>query len=566
MDNTLPNGQVDPRIQEYNQYGIDPKTGRARRRSLFGQLIHTAVPKFIPQNSQYNPRQTARHEAAIGAQPQAQPQVDYSQYQPYIPQQDYNQQDYSQGSFFDYSQPDMQPQMNNIQAMFGPNIKTTDDLVALRNKLNDIRSRASLGLKVDDKEFADALGTDFGTSSPDQIKAVLNARADMFNTPISKIDSYLANNAQSGSTDLFSGATDPLSMAAAAATVNMSTPQATRFAQYIKQYQLQGRTEDAKDAIRNQFIQNSNATDKTKLIGYKNILSSLERAKKIQDILKARGVPTNILNGTYQQVIQRLGETGNEDLVRLGLASMSAVDILSRTQSGAALTPSEVAFYEAMFPGIGKTAKLNEILTDASMQEIASRFDNTIGADAATLQTIGNTQYSGSSSNTPQYRTITAGDGTVLYDLGNGSYSYTPPKASGASSSPFKANTGVIGDIQNRIGRIESGHRYDAVGPVVQKGMYKGQRALGRWQVMEGNVTPWARELLGVNVTPQQFYASPDLQNKLVQAKLTQLWNKYGNANDVASAWFTGGPLAKNANRKDVTGTSATEYVRRFNQ
>ena len=81
---------------------------------------------------------------------------------------------------------------------------------------------------------------------------------------------------------------------------------------------------------------------------------------------------------------------------------------------------------------------------------------------------------------------------------------------------------------------------------------------------MPGNIGPWSRELLGREITPQQFYQNPQLQEQLVGAKMAQLYQKYGNWGDVASAWFTGGSLQQGANKRDVTGTSGAQYVKKF--
>lgn len=122
-------------------------------------------------------------------------------------------------------------------------------------------------------------------------------------------------------------------------------------------------------------------------------------------------------------------------------------------------------------------------------------------------------------------------------------------------------------DAMRRIARNESDGSggYAALGPVVQSGPYQGQRALGKYQVMPGNVPQWSQETLGYAVSPQQFYQNPKIQEAVVSGKLNQLYKQYGNWNDVASVWFTGSPLSKGYSRRDVTGTSGADYVRKFN-
>lgn len=119
-----------------------------------------------------------------------------------------------------------------------------------------------------------------------------------------------------------------------------------------------------------------------------------------------------------------------------------------------------------------------------------------------------------------------------------------------------------MADNASAIRSIESGGDYGILGPMT-KG---GHRAYGAYQVMDYNIAPWTKEVLGAPMTPQQFLASPKAQDAVFSAKFGQLISKYGNPQDAASAWFTGRPLAQGAGAKDVTGTSGAQYVARFNR
>ena len=162
-------------------------------------------------------------------------------------------------------------------------------------------------------------------------------------------------------------------------------------------------------------------------------------------------------------------------------------------------------------------------------------------------------------------------DGTTTKVIGNKKYKVYPDGS--AEEISFNqvgggTNTAIsgLGDAMKRIARNESpSGNYRELGPVVTSGQYKGQRALGLYQVMPGNIPSWSKEALGYSITPQQFLNSPQLQEKIVAHQMTQAYKKYGNWNDVASVWFTGRPLAQGRNARDVLGTSGGEYVRRFN-
>lgn len=114
------------------------------------------------------------------------------------------------------------------------------------------------------------------------------------------------------------------------------------------------------------------------------------------------------------------------------------------------------------------------------------------------------------------------------------------------------------------IAAIESGGDYGALGPVVPSGQYAGQRALGKYQVMPGNIPSWSREALGYEITPEQFLANPEFQDRIFAHKFGEAASRYGSLEDAASVWFSGRPLADAGGASDVLGTSTPEYVRRF--
>jgi hypothetical protein len=124
------------------------------------------------------------------------------------------------------------------------------------------------------------------------------------------------------------------------------------------------------------------------------------------------------------------------------------------------------------------------------------------------------------------------------------------------------AGQGDIGQYAQSIKAIESGGKYGIVGPTHPK----YGRALGAYQVMEANLPQWSQQTLGRTVTPDEFLANPQIQDAIFNAKFGEAVTKYGNPQDAASVWFTGQPLAKGANRRDVLGTTGQAYVDKFNR
>lgn len=134
--------------------------------------------------------------------------------------------------------------------------------------------------------------------------------------------------------------------------------------------------------------------------------------------------------------------------------------------------------------------------------------------------------------------------------------------ASPAMSAPTvaPAAAGGMNAYSSAISSIESGGRYDAIGPATRS----GDRAYGKYQVMGANIPAWTRKHLGRELTPQQFLADKDAQEKVFAGEFGGYVQKYGNPQDAASMWFSGRPAAQGAGRNDGY-TSQPEYLRRFN-
>ncbi|WP_174800679.1 phage tail length tape measure family protein [Martelella limonii] len=114
---------------------------------------------------------------------------------------------------------------------------------------------------------------------------------------------------------------------------------------------------------------------------------------------------------------------------------------------------------------------------------------------------------------------------------------------------------------RDAIAAIESGGRYGALGPVTAS----GDRAYGRYQVMGANVGPWTEQTLGYAMSPSAFLSSPKAQDAVFDKIFGGYLSRYGNANDAASTWFTGRPLATGGSAADILGTTGTSYVQKFN-
>lgn len=130
----------------------------------------------------------------------------------------------------------------------------------------------------------------------------------------------------------------------------------------------------------------------------------------------------------------------------------------------------------------------------------------------------------------------------------------------GSFGAPPTPGAPPTGNAQTAISGIESGGRYDAVGPETGKG-----RALGKYQVMPFNVGPWTKEALGREMTPQEFLANPQAQDAVFNHKFGQYVQQYGSPQAAARAWFAGPGGMNNPNARDALGTSVADYSQKFN-
>jgi hypothetical protein len=111
------------------------------------------------------------------------------------------------------------------------------------------------------------------------------------------------------------------------------------------------------------------------------------------------------------------------------------------------------------------------------------------------------------------------------------------------------------------IAGIESGGKYDALGPVTKT----GDRAYGKYQVMGANVPQWTKAHLGREMTPEQFLADTQAQDAVFKGQFGQYANKYG-PEGAARAWFAGEGGMNDPNRKDQLGTSVADYGSKFSR
>jgi hypothetical protein len=130
--------------------------------------------------------------------------------------------------------------------------------------------------------------------------------------------------------------------------------------------------------------------------------------------------------------------------------------------------------------------------------------------------------------------------------------------------SNFEAPENELRALAQAIKDIESsGGDYTIRGPEMTRGAYRGQRAMGAYQVMPGNLPQWSMQALGREVTEEEFMSSPEIQDTIFFDQMVRNYRRHGSWEDAASVWFTGRPVQEGSRRSDgyITGS---QYVQRF--
>lgn len=129
----------------------------------------------------------------------------------------------------------------------------------------------------------------------------------------------------------------------------------------------------------------------------------------------------------------------------------------------------------------------------------------------------------------------------------------------GSYSSPSN-----LEDIKRGIAYVETRNAPNAYSIQGKPRPSDGKRALGKYQVFETNLPSWTKEALGRELSKEQFLASPEAQERVADYFMSKSLQKYGNAADVASVWFTGRSVADANNAADYTGTDNATYQELF--
>ena len=111
-----------------------------------------------------------------------------------------------------------------------------------------------------------------------------------------------------------------------------------------------------------------------------------------------------------------------------------------------------------------------------------------------------------------------------------------------------------------------SGGDYTKEGPVIKKGRYKNEKAMGAYQVMPSNLALWSKAALGREVTKEEFLKSPKIQDAIFKDQIKKSMAKHDSVDDAVSIWFTGRPVNEKSSKASDGSTTGAEYLTKFNR
>ena len=139
-----------------------------------------------------------------------------------------------------------------------------------------------------------------------------------------------------------------------------------------------------------------------------------------------------------------------------------------------------------------------------------------------------------------------------------------PRADSGAGGGPVDSQLNIAMQAL-KTGESPTGIR----GPVIKSGRYAGERAIGDYQIMPGNVKQWSKEILGREMTPEQLEADKGAQEQIARGKMSQYYKATGSWRDAASIWHSGkteaAARASGAHDQNITTASYVDkYAKNF--
>ena len=179
----------------------------------------------------------------------------------------------------------------------------------------------------------------------------------------------------------------PLMNAIGSASSNLSKDKRLTLGREVQRRVAAGDTEGAKNHIVESILANERVGVRGDIQARAETLGIMGDVSTILDDMAKRGVDTNILKGTAEDVVRKLGKTTNPEFASLANELKSALFAYRKAMTGVQFSVKESADYERMFPNYKNELPVNKALIRGLQRGFAIR-NNTywnlrVGKDTA---------------------------------------------------------------------------------------------------------------------------------------------------------------------------------------
>lgn len=155
----------------------------------------------------------------------------------------------------------------------------------------------------------------------------------------------------------------------------------------------EGRADELKDTIRQAAVESEPVDVRNQVMGRMATLSALADTRAILEELAAKGIPTDWMTGTIEDLHRKLGTTQNPEYVALSNRLMGTLINYRRAATGVQFSARESADYQRMFPNYRNQPPVNLALLRGLEREIRTYdrtyWDHKLGQRGAALVGMG---------------------------------------------------------------------------------------------------------------------------------------------------------------------------------
>lgn len=140
-----------------------------------------------------------------------------------------------------------------------------------------------------------------------------------------------------------------------------------------------GDTEGAKSLLVRVATTGLPAADQTAALGRTQAIGALQEIQSLLSQANADGSKTGLIQGSIQDVAERLGNQGDKNLAYIGSRINTILQVYRRAMTGVAFSPVESAQYEKLFPSLKKNFDLNTTKIQGLLDALDSSNRATVG-------------------------------------------------------------------------------------------------------------------------------------------------------------------------------------------